>query len=358
MLRIRLAAPGGEFLFIIGALIGISFFTLKSIELNSQLGLDYLLKRQLIALLLGSVLALFLARVDFNWGRIFYPWTYGLSLLLLGLVLFQGTSIRGAVRWLSWGSFQFQPTEAVKILLLIFYSFFLPALQRRYRDFFSGIIAFFSLLPLLILILLQPDLSTALLFFFFWFILIFLALSDLKFIFSLVLVGLLSLPLLYSQLSPYQKSRLKSFWQPQNDPLGAGYHALQAQIAVGAGRWAGRSWGQGTQSHLAFLPDQHTDFIFATFAEEQGFRGAAVLFLLYGLLFWRLFQRAAKAQTIPGRLFLQGFTALLVLQFFINIGMNIGLLPVTGMPLPFFSYGGSALIFNLAGMGFVFNSSL
>ena len=262
--------------------------------------------------------------------------------LLLVVNLLVGESTRGSVRWLEIGPFTFQPSELVKPFLIIVIAKIMGAKEFSLcRLALTGLIA----LPGIALTFLQPDLGTALvLVFAFGIIVLF---SGIKPLFAGILGGLAGLAGFIGfkfGLKDYQRARLTTFLNPQNDPLGAGYNVLQSKIAVGSGRILGKGFGHGSQSHLNFLPESKTDFIFASLAEEWGFIGSAFLIGLLFLTCWGVLYKASSFNKKEHKLLCYGVWAVLIFQIFINIGMNLGIMPVTGIPLPFVSLGGSSLL--------------
>lgn len=308
---------------------------------------------QLIYAILGLILFFFLARLDYqiflSLGKVFY---FGAVFLLVLTFLF-GAMSRGAVRWLQIGRFTLQPSELVKPLLILAFASFLTLRPiTSFKDWLRQ--AWWLAWPIL-LIFFQPDLGSSLVVFLVWLTIIFAAGFPLRFLALAGLLGLILLPLTWFILQPYQRARVTTFLSPFADPLGSGYNIIQAMIAVGSGQIFGRGLGRGTQSHLRFLPEHHTDFIFASLSEELGFLGALALIVAYGLLLWRLLSLARK-QTDPfGRLICLGVFGMILAQFFINVGMNLGLLPITGITLPLVSYGGSSLFSSLISLGIVEN---
>lgn len=305
---------------------------------------------QLIFGILGIALMVVFTFLDYrSWRALAYP-LYFLGILLLLFVLFFGKTIFGATRWLDFKFFQIQPSELFKLFLLLFLSRFWG--DRKEKIGLSALI--FGLILILLpiyLILKEPDFGTASV----------LVVVTLTIIFSLGLkriyywfVGfgfLAVLPILWYSLRDYQKERILTFLNPLHDPMGAGYNVLQSLIAVGSGGLYGQGLGQSTQSQLQFLPIAHTDFIFAGFAEITGFLGSLILILIFLFLIWRVFNVARVSKDNFGTYFALGAGALFLFQFLVNIGMNIGIMPVTGIPLPFVSYGGSALLVNFTIIG-------
>lgn len=310
-----------------------------------------LINKQLLALALGVGVLIALALINYEYLLYASPFFYLAALGLLGLVLVVGSHIRGAQRWIEVGPLTIQPSELSKPLLLItFASYFTLAREKinQLRWFLGGVLLL--LIPS-VLIYLEPDLGTMLVLFGVWLGLLYFSPLKARKLAGLIGILVILLPLTWQLLAPYQQERLISFLDPGADPLGSGYNLIQSKIAVGSGQLFGLGWGRGTQSHLQFLPEQHTDFIFATFAEEQGFFGALILLSLFAFLLWRAVSIARRAGTFLGELLAWGVVTLFAMEIFINVAMNMGLAPITGIPLPLVSYGGSALIAHLASIG-------
>lgn len=284
-----------------------------------------------------------------------YP-IYILSILLLVGVMVAGKTVYGSRRWLLLGPISFQPSELAKIgVILALATYFnrRPCLEAMdLKDLvFPGLLV---LLPVA-LIIKQPDLGSGILVLLVAASMIFFAGVRWRTLIRGVLTLGLCSPLIWHFLKDYQRLRVLTFLNPERDPLGVGYHILQSMIAVGSGQFWGKGFLQGTQSQLYFLPEQHTDFVFSVFAEEWGFIGSAVLLLLFtGLALWGL-QVARDCKERFGHFLALGVTALIFWQIFINLCMVTGFLPVVGIPLPLFSYGGSSLITTLLGVGFLLN---
>ncbi len=277
---------------------------------------------------------------------------YLLSLLALGVVLLFGESDEtGAKRWLF--SRSVQPSEFSKLALLLFLSFYLSQ-NRDNLGFWSLLVksGFFSLIPA-VLVFLQPDLGTALVLGVLWFGTLFVGGWQGKKIG--VLLGIFAglLPLSWFFLKDYQKKRILAFLDPWQDPLGSGYNVVQSQIAIGAGGLVGQGWLLGKQTQLRFLPARYTDFIFASWCEQLGFLGGITIIILFGILFWVVLDVAQRVKSLEDRLFAALFGVILLFQVGVNIGMNMGIAPVTGIPLPFVSYGGSSLLVNLVFIGII-----
>lgn len=267
-------------------------------------------------------------------------WLYFISIFLLILTIVFGTEIRGSTRWLQLGPFTLQTSEIIKPFLLLFFAGFFTK-----RD---GVKKFLTVLPLaaipVFIVLDQPDLGSALVISAGFFGAFFIAcVPFFLLVLGLILAIFLS-PILWNSLEIYQKDRIYSFISPHNDPLGTGYNAIQAVIAVGGGGFLGRGLGQGTQSQLAFLPERHTDFIFAALSEELGFLAATGVITAFALLLLRVVYLLRQTDDAFEKIFLGGAFFTIFFQSAVNIGMNLGMLPVTGIPLPFVSSGGSSLL--------------
>ncbi|MBI2484789.1 rod shape-determining protein RodA [Candidatus Uhrbacteria bacterium] len=333
------------------ALVAIGFAAIYSVALSLPVGDLLSVKKQAIALLVGALAGLGLALTHVRWFESLSLHLYVLGVVLLVLVLFFGETIRGTTGWFVLPGFNIQPVEFAKIALILGLAHRLA--RRRsavlaWRDIaHTGLLAGIPV----VLVFLQPDLGSALVLVGVWGILLLCSRITSRQVLALgalfLVLGLLG----WQFLAGYQQERLLSFLHPAADPLGGGYNVTQAMIAVGSGQWFGRGLGFGSQSQLRFIPEAHTDFVAAVVAEELGFVGLTLLCAAFALLFWRLLRLASRAPDDFLRLFLLGTTAVLFIQFFVNVGMNLGLLPVTGITLPFVSYGGSSLIFFLCLIG-------
>lgn len=297
---------------------------------------------QLSFVIAGIIILLLLSRANLSLFLDLSTIFYIVSLILLVVTLFIGRNIRGSVRWIDLGFFNLQTSEIVKPLLAIFYSAYLSKFKNmNWKDVF--IFLFLAFLPVL-LIAAQPDLGSAL-------TLTFLPLALLAFsgqFRRLILVCSLALlvivPLESRILKPYQRQRLETFMNPYKDPQGAGYNVIQATIAVGSGKIIGKGVKLGTQSHLNFLPERHTDFIFASFVEEFGLLGSLVLFFCYSVILRYCLINIKRFKESALTLLSLSVFLLFLFQFVVNVGMNLGIMPVTGITLPLFSYGGSSLL--------------
>ena len=269
--------------------------------------------------------------------------------MLIGVALF-GVVVNGSRRWLNLGVARFQPSELMKIALPLMLAWYFQKFEGRIRwkDF---VVAAILIVVPVYLIKRQPDLGTALLIAASGFYVLFLAGLSWKVITGLVAIAAAVGPMVWSHLHDYQRERILTFLDPGRDPLGAGYHSMQASIALGSGGIVGKGWLNGTQTHLDFLPERHTDFIFAVFGEEFGLIGNAVLLVLYLLLVGRAMVITANASTLFARLLSGAITLMFFTYAFVNMAMVSGLLPVVGVPLPLVSYGGTAMISLFIGLG-------
>jgi len=275
--------------------------------------------------------------------------------MLIGVAMF-GVVVNGSRRWLNLGVARFQPSELMKIALPLMLAWYFQKFEGRigWRDF-----AFAALLIVVPVYLIkrQPDLGTALLIGASGFYVLFLAGLSWKVIVGLFALGAAVGPIVWSHLHDYQRERILTFLDPSRDPLGAGYHSTQASIALGSGGIVGKGWLNGTQTHLDFLPERHTDFIFAVFGEEFGLIGNALLLILYLLLIGRAMMITAHASTLFARLLSGTITLMFLTYAFVNMAMVSGILPVVGVPLPLVSYGGTALISLFIGLGVLMSVS-
>ena len=299
---------------------------------------------------LGLVAFLFFSLFDFEVVSAFSKYFYVISILLLVTTLIIGQVTRGTVRWIPIGSISIQPSEIVRPFLLIFFANYLTEKRLDLKRLLKALLL--MALPL-ILILVQPSLGVTVLTAI-GFLGLFLASEiDKKYFLIIGIVGIVLVPIVFSLLAPYQKSRITAFLDPTKDPLGVGYNAIQSTISVGSGKLLGRGLGRGVGTQLAFLPEHHTDFIFASVAEEMGFVGGVVLLILTFWLLFRIVGYTENAINIPARLFLGGLILTLFSQVIIHVGMNMGIFPITGVPYPLVSAGGSSLLATMTSLGIV-----
>lgn len=319
--------------------------------------MEFLFWNQVLWLVIGLILMSFFILFDYRLWEKLAIFFYGFSILLLVLVLFVGREISGHTSWFSVGGISLQPSEFAKIgLILMLARFFNNSPRPLGYGFFSLLQPIgWTLLPFA-LVLLQKDLGSSLFFPLIFVTVLFVAKikkSTVAIFLCLMAVGG-SLAYQYA-LKPYQKERLKIFLNPESDPRRSGYHLIQSKIAVGSGRFLGKGYLKGRINKLKYLPDKHTDFIFPVLAEEWGFLGSILTLGLFAYLLWEGIGIAIKAREPLGAFIATGVTALLFWHFIINLGGVLGVLPLTGVPLPFFSYGGSSTMGFLLGVGLLFN---
>ncbi|MDI6747556.1 MAG: rod shape-determining protein RodA [Rhodocyclaceae bacterium] len=278
------------------------------------------------------------------------PALYVFGVLLLVAVALFGDVSKGARRWLNLGVIRIQPSELMKIAMPLMLAWYFQKHEAmlRLKDYF---VATVILLIPVALIIRQPDLGTSILVFAAGFFVIFLAGLPWRVIIGLTVSAAAAAPFAWTLLHDYQRQRILMLLDPEKDPLGKGFHIIQSTIAIGSGGILGKGWGQGTQAQLEFIPERHTDFIFAVYAEELGLIGNFVLLVLYALLIGRGLQIAVKAANLFARLVAGAITLIFFTYAFVNVGMVSGILPVVGVPLPFVSYGGTALVTLMLGVG-------
>lgn len=334
----------------------IGVISIYSATFPHQGNIKHLYLKQIYWLLLGISLLLIILFVDYHLLiRLAYPFL-AICLLLLLFVLFFGRLTSGSQRWLHLGFFSFQPSEVTKLALILaltrFFSRSADTYEYTFRELFLALLIL--TLPAL-LVFKQPDLGTVV-----HMVLIFITMLSfigfpLRAWLAMASGALVSLPFIWYFLKDYQKRRLLTFINPEFDPLNTGYHIIQSKIAVGSGTFWGKGFLKGTQSQLHFIPEQHTDFIFSVFAEEWGFIGCFVLLFLWLLLISKGIKIAYSSRDKAGTLLAIGITGMIFWQVFINVGMVLGIVPVVGIPLPLFSYGGTSLITIMLSLGILIN---
>ncbi len=295
------------------------------------------------AVALGIGLVLFVGILLWGDEKLdFLMWVgYWLSVVALVIPIIEGTITRGSRRWIELGFASFQPSEVTRIVLIWVFAVFMG---KRKPGLFNLLVYVAMLGIPFVTMMFQPDLGSALVLTLGWLgVLLARGVPKKYLLIGIMLFGIL-LPVGWQVLHDYQKQRIATFLNPANDPLGSGYNVIQARLAVGSGQFWGKGLGQGTQSHLRFLPEHHTDFMYASLAEEFGFVGTGVLLGLYGLMYARMVVASQGTENIVSQLVILGLFLSLFGQTIINIGMNLGILPVTGVTLPLLSYGGSSLI--------------
>lgn len=309
-------------------------------------------RSQLIFTLISVIVFIFLTQLNPSVLRYYSIPIYFFSLVVLAVVLLIGAETRGSVRWLQVFGVSIQFSEILKPFLALALASFLTNLRDYSLKSFMSVIIVLS--PIALLIFLQPDLGNALIYIIVTIMALFIYGFPFRWFFVGFLLWLFSLPFFWLILHDYQRQRVLTLFDPSKDPLGTSYNAIQAVIAVGSGMIIGKGLGQGTQSGLSFLPEQHTDFIFATISEELGFIGAGIILLCFGFIFFRLYQIIKNSDDKFSKIFSVLVFLIIFVHFSINVGMNLAILPIVGVTLPFISYGGSSLLSNFILLGLLF----
>jgi rod shape determining protein RodA len=313
-----------------------------------------LLWRQVIFGAIGFVGMIALAVYDYRNLRTLTPWIYVGVIVALLVVYFFGPVVRGSARWIDLGFFRLQPAEFAKLAMVVVMAKFLDVQGERLKNFRYVLLSGVYLAIPMLLILIEPDLGSSLVVFAVWFgMLLFSRMNKKHLLILIVTFMVMAVLAWFFVLHDYQRQRVHTFIDPNSDPQGQGYNVLQSIIAVGSGELWGRGVGRGLQSQLDFLPERQTDFIFASTAEELGLVGSLVILGLYLVLFMRIIKTCQAARDNFGMYLSLGVFIMLLTQVVINIGMNIGIMPVTGIPLPLLSLGGSSLITTLFSLGVV-----
>ncbi len=338
--------------FFIVPLVLAGLFTMKSFIPDGNA--DNFFGKQIIWVIVSFVVFFVFSFIDFRSLKrtnvIVFLYILFCGILLILFIL--GSVSNGAKSWFNLGSFSFQPVDLMKLVLVIILAKYFSRRHVEIRNvkhiFISGLYAFIPF----VLVLLQPDFGSAIIIFLIWFGMVLVSGISKTHLFLVFMAGVVAIAFLWIfAFAPYQKARISNFLNPLADIHGSGYNSFQSTIAVGSGQVLGKGLGFGTQSRLKFLPENQTDFIFAAFAEEWGFVGSMLVLLLFGLIIWRILYFASLGATNFETLFGMGVAIYLMSHILINIGMNLGLMPVTGIPLPFMSYGGSHLVTEFAGLG-------
>ncbi|EKE00655.1 MAG: rod shape-determining protein [uncultured bacterium] len=342
-----------DFLLLVGllALAAIGFGILYSASSQSLT----LLSHQLVSFAIACVAMCVFAQIPMHRYQSLVPWVYGAVLLMLLAVMSVGVVNKGAQRWLNFGLLRFQPSEIMKLAMPMMLAWYLrnKVLPLRAKDlFFSCLII---VLPVII-IAKQPDLGTALLVAATGVFVLLLAGITWKLMVGIVALLTIAVPVVWHYMHAYQKARLFTFLAPEHDPYGRGYNIIQSKIAIGSGGWFGKGWLLGTQTHLQFLPEHSTDFIFAVCGEEFGFIGCILLIVVFLYIIGRGLYISVHAQDTFSRLLAGSLILSFFISVFVNIGMVIGVLPVVGVPLPLVSYGGSSLVIFMSGFGIIMST--
>jgi len=321
-------------------------------------------KKQTLSIILGFIGMFIIIKADYSNFVKYSKFVYVVNIVLLVAVLVIGSLQNGAKSWIPLGPFYLQPAEFAKIAIIVTFAVYLTKREGQMNRFVDLIPTFiFFGLPLG-LIMMQPDLGSGLVFIAIYFGMLFVGGARPRNLVILILIGALFVggvlagQLVFGMDGPlekYQLDRLTIFVDPYKDPRGAGYHVIQSQVALGSGGVLGKGLYKGTQTQLNFLPEQRNDFIFSVVGEETGFVGASLLMLLFYIFVYRSIKIAMGAKDLMGSLLATGIVSMIVFHLLVNIGMAAGIMPITGIPLPFFSYGGSSMLANLLGVGILFN---
>ncbi|MDH5562797.1 MAG: rod shape-determining protein RodA [Nitrospirota bacterium] len=346
------------FLSIIAAIISIGILSIYSVTNAGPATKFPIYLKQVTWMVVGTLAFLVAAGIDYHKFARFSYVLYGAGLILLIIVVISGKTSRGSQRWIPIGSFMVQPSEFIKIPLILTLASYYGAASRKgwlRRLIIPGLIV----LPGFLLILKQPDLGSSLGFLSIFIVIVLTVGMKSKAFGFVVLAALMLFPFawggVWGSLHSYQQDRILSFVDPGSDPGGKGYHGLQSRIAIGSGQLLGKGLYGGTQTQFKFLPEGHTDFVFAVFAEEWGFLGSVIILALYVILMLMGLEIAFNAKDITGSLLAVGVVAMLSFGVIVNIAMTSGLAPIVGIPLPLMSYGGSAMVVNLTALGLLLN---
>jgi len=333
----------------------LSFFGLVLLYSATNQNIDVVF-RQGSRLIFCFVLMFLISLVDINKIKSISPYVYLLCILMLIITLLWGHDVKGAKRWIVFFGFSFQVSEILKIIVPMTLAWYLSLSEDKEIDLKKLIISFSIIFAPILFVIKQPDLGTSMIILLCGVITIFLGGITKKHIIYLLTLFSFAIPIMWKFiLLPYQKQRIMTLFDPNLDPLGSGYHIIQSKIAVGSGGFFGKGFLNGTQSQLEFLPERGTDFIFAVFAEEFGFIGALILFLIYLMIILRCLHITYKAKNYFSKIFAGSISSILILLVITNIAMAVGLLPVVGVTLPLISLGGSSLLSIFIAFGIMFS---
>ena len=332
---------------VLGVIMILSATSVPGAELAPEVG------AHAVASLIGVALLVVVTLIDYRWWRSLWWLAYLAAIAFLVFVIVSGETRYGAQRWVGIAGIPFQPSEFVKLACIIALARILADHARDGRHFRGFALSLILLLPLLLLIYQQPDLATALVLVAIWLGMTLVAGVPLWMLVASLFAPVVAWPLIWRFLKDYMRQRIVMFLAPDSDPLGAGYNMIQARISIGSGGWWGRGLGEGTQTQLNFLRVRHTDFIFAVVGEELGFLGTVGVLVAYAWLILRCLAAVTSTTDVFGRLLATGVATMLLFEIFVNVGVNLGLVPVAGIPLPFLSYGRSALLANFLALGLV-----
>ena len=338
---------------LIGTISGFSMYSTDGGELL------YHSRSHIIRLCVFFTMMIFLSFLNIRfWHSTGYLF-YAITLLLLIWASLHGITASGSQRWISLYFINLQPSELMKITIIIFYAKFYHRMQiTNINSFKNLLIPCAALILPILLVASQPDLGTAILIGLSGLVALWLAGLHVRYFIYSSLTFLVSIPFIISFLEPYQKLRILTFFNPERDPLGAGYQIIQSKIAVGSGGLTGKGFLKGTQSYLEFLPEKHTDFIFTLFTEEHGFTGSVILLLIYAIMIFRILKIGTEARSFFAKIFCYSFAAAIFIYITVNMCMVLGLLPIVGSPLPIMSYGGSSMLATMIGFSVVMSAKI
>ncbi|MHB8507915.1 MAG: rod shape-determining protein RodA [Candidatus Dormibacteria bacterium] len=339
--------------FILQVFLGMVLVLGATAVFSAQGGFHAQFQHQVLYIAMGLVVLVYFSMIDYRSLGHFYGLTYlGMCALLVMVRLF-GHHALGAQRWIYLGFFELQVSEISKLMIIVVLARYFHIRRDKIRTPVTFIVGLLLIAPPVALIMLQPDLGTAIVFVALYYGMAFMAGVSKRYLLGSLLLGIAALPTLVGHMQPYQRNRLVTFLNPGADPLGEGYNILQARIAVGSGGFFGKGFLTGTQGQLGFVPSRVTDFIFAIFSEEWGFVGCFLLLGLFFVVLLRVMRAVHLSRDGFGALLAFGIATMILFQVVVNVGMNIGAMPVVGIPLPFISYGGSSMLTNMAAVGIV-----
>ena len=346
-------------IFSVMLLLGIGLVSLYSMSLSDK-GTSSAsnFEKQLAFSAIGIAVMLFLAFSSYRYLQSYSTFIFFATIFVLLVVVIWGKTIRGTAGWIGLGSFHFQPVEIAKMALIIFLASFISQKKLEISETGRVIASFVMSAIMIVLVLLQPDFGSAMVLAAIWLGMMVISGISKKFLTLLVLTFIILASIGWIFMADYQKERVATFISPNRDPQGSGYSVIQSKIAIGSGGLLGKGFGHGSQSQLNFLPEKHNDFIFSVISEELGLTGSLIVLFLFSVLFYRIRKIALNAQDNFGYLLASGILIMYFIQFFVNVGMNVGVVPVTGISLPLVSYGGSFLLTCFAGLGFLLNIHL
>ncbi|MDC0216076.1 rod shape-determining protein RodA [Candidatus Pelagibacter sp.] len=316
-------------------------------------------KSHIIRFVVFFTMMIFLSfiRIKF-WHSLGYFFYFFILLLLIYASLY-GITASGSQRWINLYFINLQPSELMKIAIIVCFAKFYHRIQITNVNSLKNLLIPITILLIpIFLVLSQPDLGTSILIALSGIVVIWLSGVNIKYFFYTTIISIISMPFIISFLKPYQKLRILTFFDPEKDPLGAGYQIIQSKIAVGSGGLGGKGFLKGTQSYLEFLPEKHTDFIFTLYSEEFGFLGSVAILLIYSVMIYRIISIGTISRSFFSRLYCYGFASAIFIYIVVNMSMVLGLLPIVGSPLPIMSYGGSSMLATMIGLSIVMSAKI